>query len=197
MVGIVCYPYHFAFLTNIMRIAIIDEGWWKMMKINIQQVKDNIGAKQKFSFKFSAADLFGDDEHFWLDDVINVAGEIVNDGLVLKMSGTIQITGNFECDRCLEKYVTSITIPFMEEFRENADVADLDEFSTYNGDEIELDDLIRENIILAKPIKMVCSEGCRGLCPNCGTNLNFSTCACENDIIDPRLAALKQLLDRK
>jgi uncharacterized protein len=179
-----------------MGVAIINEGWWKMMKINIQRVKDNIGATQNFRLCFSAADLFEESDSTWINDPIVAAGEIVNDGLRLKVSGVIEFTSNFECDRCLEKYTACSEIPFIEEFRETNKVSESDEINTYHGDEINISDLLRESIILAKPLKTVCKEGCQGLCPKCGTNLNISTCACEIGVIDPRLAALQQLLDK-
>ncbi|MPN25311.1 hypothetical protein SDC9_172719 [bioreactor metagenome] len=167
------------------------------MKINIQQVKDNIGATQNFRLCFSAADLFEESEHTWINDPIVAAGEIVNDGLLLKVGGVIELTANFECDRCLEKYTKCTKIAFLEEFRETSERNGSDEINTYHGDEINIGELLRESIILATPLKTVCNEDCQGLCPKCGTNLNISTCACEKGVIDPRLAALQQLLDKK
>lgn len=167
------------------------------MKINIQQVKDNIGATQNFRLCFSATDLFEESDCTWINDPIVVAGEIVNDGLLLKVGGIIELVANFECDRCLEKYTVCTKIPFMEEFRETNERNESDEINTYQGDEINIGELLRESVILARPLKTVCSEDCQGLCPKCGANLNISTCACEKGVIDPRLAALQQLLDKK
>ncbi|MGL5514994.1 MAG: YceD family protein, partial [Sporomusa sp.] len=66
----------------------------------------------------------------------------------------------------------------------------------FDGDEIDIIDLIRENILLAAPIKPVCSQSCRGLCPECGINLNIHTCSCISTKIDPRLAVLEKLLSK-
>lgn len=169
------------------------------MKINIQQVKNDIGAGQNFRFSVSAADILKDIEHSWISDPIVVTGEVVNDGRLLKVTGSIELVANFECDRCLEEYTTVLKISFLEEFQDSSDESskDAEEISTYQGDEIDISELMRENVILAKPLKTVCSEDCCGLCPKCGTNLNISTCTCEKGVIDPRLAALQQLLDRK
>jgi len=72
---------------------------------------------------------------------------------------------------------------------------DDDDLSTayYEGDAIDLDQLIREQLYLALPMKPLCTETCRGLCPLCGINLNRSACACERTWDDPRLAVLKAL----
>jgi uncharacterized protein len=68
--------------------------------------------------------------------------------------------------------------------------ADLD---TYHGKTIDLDPIIREQVLLALPMQVVCREDCRGLCGMCGQNLNEAACGCENRRVDPRLAVLKDI----
>ena len=68
---------------------------------------------------------------------------------------------------------------------------DLDVFP-YDGEKIDLEPLFREQFVLAVPYAPLCMETCKGLCPQCGTDLNTGTCTCEKPI-DPRLAALKGL----
>ena len=68
--------------------------------------------------------------------------------------------------------------------------ADLD---TYQGKTIDLDPILREQVLLALPMHAVCREDCRGLCGMCGQNLNEAACGCENRRVDPRLAALKNI----
>jgi uncharacterized protein len=63
----------------------------------------------------------------------------------------------------------------------------------YSGDMIDLDEILREQIILALPMYPRCVEECRGLCPVCGVDLNKETCDCQRDEVDPRLAVLKTL----
>jgi uncharacterized protein len=68
----------------------------------------------------------------------------------------------------------------------------------YKDDAIDLADLLREQFYLALPMKPLCRQDCRGLCPQCGTNLNTDTCQCQVRWEDPRLAGLKALIpDRK
>ncbi len=66
--------------------------------------------------------------------------------------------------------------------------------SYYRDDQIDLNELLREQFYLALPMKPLCREDCRGLCPQCGTNLNTGTCTCATEWEDPRLAALKGLV---
>ena len=68
----------------------------------------------------------------------------------------------------------------------------------YEDDAIDLADLLREQFYLALPMKPLCRQDCKGLCPQCGTNLNTDTCQCQVRWEDPRLAGLKALIpDRK
>jgi uncharacterized protein len=64
--------------------------------------------------------------------------------------------------------------------------------SVYRDDQIDLNELLREQFYLELPMKPLCGDECRGLCPQCGTNLNTATCSCAAQQVDPRLAPLRQ-----
>ncbi|MFW6036022.1 MAG: YceD family protein [Halothermotrichaceae bacterium] len=102
------------------------------------------------------------------------------------------LTGNLTgslimvCSRCLEKFNYDLDIKIDEELLKE-DLADVDS--------IDLTDLFLENILINMPIKPLCDEDCKGLCPQCGQNLNKGECDCEVEFVDPRLAKLKELLD--
>jgi uncharacterized protein len=112
------------------------------------------------------------------------------------------IHGEFvgHCGRCLDNY----TAPLDKDFSivlvpkpaapADGELADEDlDLSFYEGDAIDLSPLVREQIILVLPTRPLCEEECRGLCPQCGSNLNVQTCACTTSRGDPRLAVLKNL----
>jgi uncharacterized protein len=86
-----------------------------------------------------------------------------------------------------------------EEASEESETEDDDVSTTFYQDEaIDLSELLREQFYLVLPMKPLCRESCKGLCPQCGVNLNVETCACKPEWEDPRLAALKALIsDRK
>jgi uncharacterized protein len=125
--------------------------------------------------------------------------------LVTKTSGTVFIKGSFTalidicCSRCLEKTKQSIgadfaytLIPAKAETREDLELTPEElEVSYYKGDFIDLGPIICEQIILQIPIKALCSEECKGLCPQCGVNLNTSSCGCRLNVVDNRMAVLK------
>ena len=72
------------------------------------------------------------------------------------------------------------------------DLQDTDE-EVFDGKTIDLDPIVREQVLLALPMGVVCREDCQGLCAQCGQNLNEKKCGCEQRVIDPRLAALKDI----
>ena len=74
-----------------------------------------------------------------------------------------------------------------------------DDLSTafYEDDKIDLGQLMREQFLLSLPMKPLCSDACRGLCPVCGTNLNRGSCDCKSTWDDPRLAALREIREKR
>jgi uncharacterized protein len=130
------------------------------------------------------------------------------DCLITKVGDTIYIRGQLaatisqECSRCLEMVTLTTSGDFVytlvPEQAEVAEDLELDarelETSYYRGDFIDLAPLIYEQIILQVPIKVLCAEDCRGLCPHCGANLNAGSCNCRSDVVDARLAVLKNFI---
>jgi len=123
----------------------------------------------------------------------------------------IRVVGDFSteiearCARCVESVPTKIGGDFDLLYRPLGVDAGKDERSIseaeteigyYSGDGIELEDVLREQILLALPAKIVCRESCRGLCPRCGKNLNVESCDCEAESPDPRWAALADLKNK-
>ena len=111
-----------------------------------------------------------------------------------------------DCGRCLEPYEIAVDAPFELRYvpqTENSGEGDHevgeDDLTTayYREGVVDVIDLLREQFQLALPMKPLCSEACQGLCAVCGTNLNRSSCDCKPRWEDPRLAALKGLLDRQ
>ena len=70
------------------------------------------------------------------------------------------------------------------------------EVSYYQGEGLLLEDAVREQVLLALPLKVICREDCRGLCPHCGKNLNTERCSCAEPVEDPRWSALKEIRNK-
>lgn len=132
-------------------------------------------------------------------ETVEIACTIRRDGETVFIEGGARTVVGLSCSRCLEtthlalcpsfRYTYLPAAPLCEEEVELR-TDDL-EFAYYSEDTIDLDELIFEQIMLQIPIKPLCAETCRGLCPHCGTNLNMASCGCRRESFDERLAVLK------
>jgi uncharacterized protein len=124
---------------------------------------------------------------------------------VFAVSGKARTELEVECSRCVEPIRVPVDATF--DLRYMPQAANMGEGEREVGEEdlttafyrdgmLDLVDLLREQFMLALPMKPLCTEACRGLCPQCGTNLNKTQCGCAPTWEDPRLAPLKSLLTR-
>jgi uncharacterized protein len=118
------------------------------------------------------------------------------------VKGEIELT----CSRCLEPFTMPVTpdfdlryVPHIENLGEGEREVEEDDLTTafYAEDQIDLGQLVMEQFHLALPMKPLCLESCKGLCPQCGTNLNTGSCECDPKWEDPRLAVLRALKESK
>ena len=99
-----------------------------------------------------------------------------------------------ECDRCLDEFSQLLTASIAELFLYPPENAKPGESTVGDDAFVDLSPLVREDMILSMPMQTLCRADCKGLCPTCGTNRNAGDCACGEEEIDPRLAALGMLL---
>ena len=123
----------------------------------------------------------------------------------IRLNGRVITSIELACARCLEPVVQDVDRTFDLLYRPLGSDAGKEEMSVtavdaeigyYQGNGLELDDALREQVILALPLRALCREDCRGLCPQCGTNLNAEQCSCGESLQDPRWEALKDLRDK-
>ncbi|MBR3148913.1 MAG: DUF177 domain-containing protein [Eubacterium sp.] len=101
------------------------------------------------------------------------------------------------CDRCAEDFKREYSFDLNKVVVEKLENDEnFDDFVVVEGCKLDLDDFIYQEIQLFLPQKMLCDEECKGICPKCGKNLNEGECGCKKDV-DPRMAALLQLLDEQ
>ena len=122
-------------------------------------------------------------------------------GDVLYLSGSSSGTVKLECGRCLKEFEfplkTELNVTFMPVTDENMDeeLIDVDSY-LYEDDKLEVATMIRDNMVFAIPLKQLCKEDCKGLCPKCGIDRNESKCSCPEKDIDARLSVLQKLKDK-
>lgn len=156
------------------------------MYINLSDLRE-IGVKKSVSKEVEFHDLEFVGREIEIKDVIKLDLDIYNTQDSFLLEGTIEADLILTCSRCLEKYESPVKLDISEEVLKS-DMED--------RDELFIDEIIVDNIILSLPIKTLCSETCKGLCPICGQNLNEGDCDCEVDNIDPRLQKLKDFYEK-
>lgn len=128
--------------------------------------------------------------------------EVVQD---IRLKGKLETSLEVACARCLEPVVLRVDRSFDLLYRplgtdsghEELSVTDAEaEIGYYQGEGLLLEDTLREQVLLSVPLKALCREDCRGLCPHCGKNLNESECSCTDQLEDPRWAALKEIREK-
>ncbi len=150
-----------------------------------------------------APEAFSGDEYTATAEVA-LAFDLHKDAKRYRLVGTIGTTLEMACGRCLEPFLMPVAasfdlryLPHTENRGDDEREVEEDDLSTafYQGETIDLGDLVREQIYLTLPMKPLCRADCRGLCAECGANLNAVTCGCTPRWEDPRLAPLRALLD--
>jgi uncharacterized protein len=132
-----------------------------------------------------------------------VAELLPHTGGEIRVKGRVQTTMEAECDRCLGRATFPIDAPF-DLFYRPADSAETEdeevaidegeaEMGFYDMPGLELEEILREQVLLQLPMQRVCNEACKGICPVCGANRNETECQCEARPADDRWSALKNL----
>lgn len=134
-------------------------------------------------------------------DVISASPVLAELTASPSLDGTVGVSGTLTghldmvCSRCLEMAHIELDIPFEERFKQReedeADLEDDEDMILADDDVIELSPYLEEYLTLGMPSAPLCKEDCKGLCQTCGSNLNETACGCDNTVIDPRLAGLK------
>ncbi len=157
---------------------------------------------KRITVAFDPADIDLDGESLQLRGKTSFDGEIELADEKARLRGHLTATVLVDCTRCLEAIEKELDFSFRAIFvgsdqvdaRPEAEIGDeaLDESLIPDG-LIDMAEVVREQILLAVPVQVFCTDDCRGLCSKCGSNLNLIDCKCADDEMDPRWAALKNL----
>ncbi len=120
----------------------------------------------------------------------------------IRLVGSVEAQLEFNCARCLDPVAHVVKWNFDLIYRpqgvdRRADEVAISEAETeigyYQGEGLMLEDVLREQVLLATPVRALCREDCKGLCPQCGRSLNVEQCHCEQHLSDPRWDALSEI----
>lgn len=136
---------------------------------------------------------------------VSLEAQYVFDGSGFSVKGSVLTAFRSVCARCGEEFTQPFEIEFDERFEKDANGPDGDEERdtyAFSGEELDLNELVRDAILLNMPNYALCSEDCRGLCPICGCNLNTAQCSCvreqdTEETVNPFLKLRNLLQDDK
>ena len=169
------------------------------MRIELEKLG---GGRGDFAHVYQPEDLNPVDERVNLIAPAAVNGKVRLSGNEVFVNGHIDTRAQVECDRCLKPVELPVNVDFTLEYisgseYEASQTAALTEeemsVSVFDGGAIDVDEIVKEQVLLAVPTRMLCREDCKGICPDCGIDRNTGECDCITNEIDPRWAALKNL----
>lgn len=161
--------------------------------------------KVRFEETFQPGEIEFLDPKLWQAGPLTTTGAaelLPNTNGEIRIRGTLKVVMECECDRCLETARFPLKLDFdlfyepLEEGPEDLEVSLEAEDSTidfYEGEGLLLEDVLREQVLLALPMQRICRQDCKGICPICGQNRNRGDCGCKPVIVDDRWAALREL----
>lgn len=163
------------------------------MFIELEPIFNNVGEQKNFKFDI---DLSGEefDGIFPFKTPVMVAGVVKNASGIVTLEYDVDFSYDGFCDRCAERLEKSFHYSFSHTLVLSLNNEESDDLMLVEDLHFEVDPLAIEDIFLSLPTKILCSDDCAGICPQCGKNLNKGTCDCKKQI-DPRLAVLQQLLE--
>ncbi len=158
-----------------------------------------------FQHVYSVGDLSFDHDDAVLEQPIATEFVLTHVEKELHVEGSVRTAIRYKCSRCLRESSSPMDARFDLFYLPQADwKADEEielkyedmEVGYYDGINLDVDLMILEQIELAVPMKFICHEDCRGLCPTCGADLNEGPCACKPDSTDSRLAVLRDFRNK-
>jgi uncharacterized protein len=162
--------------------------------------------KGTFAHDYSEGELVLVEDRLRLVQAPRISGDIRRDGQRAHVRGRVTARVQVECDRCLKPIELPVDSSFKLEYVTQADYQaqqaveltedDLD-LTVFDGEVIDIDELVNEEILLAVPDHILCQDNCKGICPRCGADRNSENCGCETAEVDPRWAGLQEIEKRK
>lgn len=153
--------------------------------------------KKEINLTYDLKPLYFDGEKIEAVEALTVVGNITSIGDVLTLRASIKTKLDLKCSRCLEAFIYPIDIEIEERFTNNNEHQNDEEIIFVDGNILDITEIVENVIISTLPIKRLCTDNCRGLCYQCGKNLNEGSCNCNTNDVDLRLAKLQELFGNK
>lgn len=159
------------------------------MTVDLRDVIEQPGEQTRFSCSFDLSDMEFPFGRPFINAVV-ASGVISNTAGLLTMDAELKMQLSLTCDRCTRQYEDDMVLPLSFVLAEQVEQDD-DEIVIIDGDRIDLEEVLIPALVLSMDMKHLCSEECKGLCAQCGHDLNTGPCCCPSQTADPRLAGLQ------
>ncbi len=165
------------------------------MIIDLKQVfvTDNFSLPIKDQLDLSTLDYMGD---YPLKNPVLIEGAISNKASLVRLEAIISFEYDAPCDRCGTRTAKKHTFKVSKSLATSIEAEESDTIITVPDMKFNLDEFLYGETVTNLPMKHLCSDSCKGICEKCGKNLNDGECGCQKKEIDPRLAALAELLEQ-
>lgn len=165
------------------------------MIIDVSSILKEMGGKIGISGDISLADTDFLGELYHFDKPFHIEGSIQNNGKSLYLKAVCSGALHTKCARCAKDIDVDVVFDAEEALAQaNGVISEDSDIILFDGTEIDIDDIVLNSFLMNISGKYLCSEDCKGLCPQCGADLNEGDCGCSHDVIDPRWAALADLM---
>lgn len=171
------------------------------MLIEITKLLEQDGKTIHREAQLEMEDILVFGNRYKLHEMESVRLEITNLGKkVIRIVGGAKVKTIIPCDRCLEdvpyvfelNFEREVDMKLSEEERRESD----EEYNFLEETNINTDTLIQNELLINWPIRVLCQEDCKGICSNCGANLNHGECGCDRQVLDPRMAAFSDIFSK-
>jgi uncharacterized protein len=166
------------------------------MKVNITDIHEGI---HEFDFELPVGSIDLPNREFYPETIfLHLYIDRVEN--LFRFKFDLKTNTQYICDRCLREFKSKFEEQSEQLYQLGHSELDFDEeiqILPENTKEIDVTKAIQDAFLISRPIQVLCSTDCKGLCPQCGTNLNDSSCHCNVKTIDPRLQKLKSLLSEE
>lgn len=165
------------------------------MNIDLRKFFSGEDVSMDVDYSFDMKDTEVDGYHPFVSP-IKVKGNISSFAGSAVLDVQLEYDFSMPCNRCMEETLTKFKQKVSHTLvRDLNNEEDSDSYIQVEDESINLDELLYSDIILELPVKYICKEDCKGLCPHCGVNLNKQSCNCSDNQTDPRLEVLRKLID--
>ncbi len=170
-----------------------------MVEIDISSLKRSPGEVKKLTMAVDMPPVLTEAEQIEFDGPVKLDLVLTNVKDTISVAGDVNANLRLSCGSCLDFFIMPVRAEVAETYynQGQAEITPGEDWLPYTGDVLDLTPEVLKSIMVELPMRLVCRDDCKGLCPACGKNRNREECLCTGEAVDPRLEVLKQLLEKK